>query len=38
MHEIVKCSKCGKIIKQCRCFVKDKPVRYEVCEECENEN
>jgi len=25
-HEIVKCS-CGALIAQCRCFLKDKPVR-----------
>jgi hypothetical protein len=25
-HEIVKCS-CGRVLAQCRCFAKDKPVR-----------
>jgi hypothetical protein len=34
-HEIVKCS-CGKIIAQCRCIQKNKPVRIieNGCEEC----
>ena len=33
-HEIIKCEKCGDAIAQCRCFSKDKPVRYSVCEQC----
>ena len=33
-HEIVKCSKCKKIIRQCRCMDKNKPIHYEVCDEC----
>jgi hypothetical protein len=34
MHEVVKCSKCGIIIRQCRCASPDKHVSYEVCEAC----
>lgn len=34
-HEIVKCSKCDKVIRQCRCMDKNKPIVYEVCQECQ---
>ena len=30
-HEIVKCSQCGRIIRQCRCADKNKIVRFENC-------
>lgn len=33
-HKIVKCSECDKIIMQCRCMDKDKPIEYRICEEC----
>ena len=33
MHGKVLCSKCGKIIRQCRCMCNSIPT-YEVCEEC----
>jgi hypothetical protein len=33
-HEIIQCSECGKIIRQCRCMAKDKPVYFEVCGDC----
>ena len=33
-HEIVKCSLCGNIIRQCRCMAQDKAVVYEVCGDC----
>lgn len=33
-HEIVKCKKCKAIIRQCRCWDKNKPVKYELCREC----
>ena len=35
-HKIVKCSVCGKVILQCRCMDKNKPVSYEVCRDCKN--
>lgn len=33
-HFICYCSKCEKVISQCRCMSKDKEVRYEVCDDC----
>lgn len=30
-HEIVKCSDCGIVIRQCRCMSKDKPTKFEHC-------
>lgn len=33
-HVIIKCSKCGIVIAECRCMNPNKPVRYEVCDEC----
>lgn len=37
LHFIVRCHRCNKIIRQCRCTTKDKYVTYELCEECEKE-
>ena len=36
-HIITKCSKCGKIINQCRCMCKDKTVVYALCDDCKDE-
>ena len=38
-HKTVKCS-CGKIIFQCRCMYKDKPVEVvkDGCEECKHKD
>ena len=33
-HYIVKCSKCGDVIQQCRCADPDKTVTYELCYDC----
>lgn len=33
-HFVMKCSKCEKVISQCRCMDGNKPVRYCVCQEC----
>lgn len=33
-HKIIECSECGKIIMQCRCMDKDKPVEHRICDEC----
>ena len=34
-HKIVKCGTCGKVIYQCRCFDKNKPVEiWEKCDQC----
>ena len=33
-HKIVKCIKCEKVISQCRCMDMNKPVEYELCDEC----
>ena len=33
-HGTLKCSKCGKIIAQCRCFEAYKNVEYTICDEC----
>jgi hypothetical protein len=37
-HEIVKCKKCEKIIRQCRCFDCIKPTIYEICDDCEKDD
>lgn len=34
-HFIEKCSKCGKVITQCRCMDANKPVTYGICKECQ---
>jgi hypothetical protein len=36
MHYCISCSKCGKVIEQCRCPSKDKEQRYEVCDDCKD--
>ena len=33
-HKIIKCSKCGDIIAQCRCMSKNKAVEYITCGKC----
>ena len=33
-HFITRCSKCGKVIAQCRCPSKDKEERFTICDEC----
>ncbi len=33
-HGIVKCKKCDKIIRQCKCMSSDKKVYLDTCKEC----
>lgn len=33
-HFIVKCKSCDATITQCRCFDKNKTVRYDLCDVC----
>ena len=33
-HHILKCSKCGIVIAQCRCMDKNKPIYFDICSEC----
>lgn len=35
-HHIQKCSKCKKIIQQCRCMACNKPTEYIVCSNCKD--
>lgn len=36
-HFIEKCRRCDGTISQCRCFDKNKEVRYSICENCKKE-
>ena len=33
-HGITKCKECDRIISQCKCMDKNKPITYSVCSEC----
>lgn len=33
-HEIVRCMRCDKIIKQCRCMDHNKATVYDICDDC----
>lgn len=37
IHEIVKCKNpnCLNIIRQCRCFGRNKIIKYETCKKCQ---
>ena len=36
-HGIFKCSKCEKIVAQCRCLEAHKNIEYIICDECKKE-
>ena len=37
-HETVMCQICGNIIRTCRCIDKNKTIRYEACEKCQEKD
>ena len=34
VHYQVLCFKCNGVIRQCRCMDKNKPITYEICDDC----